>query len=272
LGWFDEIATPPALIVFVAAVVLTGAARVGFGPRRASLGPALVVPMAVFAVAGPPDFLPLSLLDQISILALAGFVLGAFLDLEQIDLWPRRAVIILAPLAGLVWVVARAGQLGMIEAHRNFVPALLTGSLIATVRIGRTSGSAMTAPIHLAATAIGLSLLAWIGGALALAQISAVIGLGLAGFFVWNWPLFRYPPGAAIVVGAAVPLAATAAALVLADQVPGTSMALLGLIFFSDWVVGFVSLGGGGVARAVRPLLVIAVGALAISGAVAVAL
>ena len=225
MAWFDEIATPSALIVFLVAVVLTGAARFGFGPRRASLGPALVVPLAVFAVAGPPNFLTESLLDQISILALAGFVLGAFLDLEHFDLWPRRAMIIVAPFAGLAWMIVRAGQLDMIEADRNFILAVLTGSLIATVRVGRMSGSAMTAPIQLATTAIGLSLLAWIGGEPALAQISAVIGLGLAGFFVWNWPLFRYPPGAAIVVGAAVPLAATDGALVLADRVPGTSIA-----------------------------------------------
>ena len=226
--------------------------------------------MAVFAVAGPPNSLTESLLDQISILALAGFLVGAFLDLERFEFWPRRAMIIVAPLAGLVWVIARAGQLDMIEADRNFILALLAGSLIATGRVGRMSGSALTAPIHLATTAIGLSVLTWIGGALAPAQISAAIGLGLAGFLVWNWPQFRYPAGAAIVVGAAVPLAATGA-LVLANRVPGASIALLGLIFFSDWVVGFVSLGGG-VARAMRPLLVIALGALTIWGAVAAAL
>ena len=107
MAWFDEIATPSALIVFLVAVVLTGAARFGFGPRRASLGPALVVPLAVFAVAGPPNFLTESLLDQISILALAGFVLGAFLDLEHFDLWPRRAMIIVAPFAGLAWMIVR---------------------------------------------------------------------------------------------------------------------------------------------------------------------
>ena len=200
MAWFDEIATPSALIVFLVAVVLTGAARFGFGPRRASLGPALVVPLAVFAVAGPPNFLTESLVDQISILALAGFVLGAFLDLEHFDLWPRRAMIIVAPFAGLAWMIVRAGQLDMIEADRNFILAVLTGSLIATVRVGRMSGSAMTAPIQLATTAIGLSLLAWIGGEPALAQISAVIGLGLAGFFVWNWPLFRYPPPARLLL------------------------------------------------------------------------
>ena len=95
-------------------------------------------------------------------------------------------MIIVAPFAGLAWMIVRAGQLDMIEADRNFILAVLTGSLIATVRVGRTSGSAMTAPIQLATTAIGLSLLAWIGGEPALAQISAVIGLGLAGFFVWG--------------------------------------------------------------------------------------
>ena len=225
MAWFDEIATPSALIVFLVAVVLTGAARFGFGPRRASLGPALVVPLAVFAVAGPPNFLTESLLDQISILALAGFVLGAFLDLEHFDLWPRRAMIIVAPFAGLARMIVRAGQLDMIEADRNFILAVLTGSLIATVRVGRTSGSAMTAPIQLATTAIGLSLLAWIGGRAGPCSNQRGNRVGVGRIFRLELAVVPVPPGAAIVVGAAVPLAATAGALVLADRVPGTSIA-----------------------------------------------
>ena len=38
MAWFDEIATPSALIVFLVAVVLTGAARFGFGPPPRIVG------------------------------------------------------------------------------------------------------------------------------------------------------------------------------------------------------------------------------------------
>jgi hypothetical protein len=270
LGWIDEPQTLTAAVVFVTAVVLTGILRLIFDPRRASLGPAIMIPMALFVVIGAPKFPTASPFDQIAILGFAGFVLGAFVELEGLNQWPRRALIILAPPAGLIWIIARGNDFGLAMADRNFTVFLVIGVGIAAARVSRGKGSAVTAPVLLMLAAGGLSVVSWISGVIALAQITAVIGLLVGGFFVWNWPKYRYPPGAALVVGAATPLAAASGVLILDGRANGTSVAILSLIFFSDWLAGFVSLGGGPVARAMRPVMVIVISGVFIALAVAI--
>jgi hypothetical protein len=267
LGWIEDPQTLTAAIVFFAAAALTGLSRLVFDPRRASLGPAILIPVALFVVIGAPNIPPASPFDQIAILGFAGFVFGGFVELEGFHHWPRRGLIIVAPMVGLIWVIARAGEFDLTIADRNFVVFIFVGVLIAGVRTSRGKGSGLTAPTLLVAAAGGLFVLSWINGNFDLAKISAVIGMSIGGFFAWNWPTYRYPPGAALVAGAATSLAAVAGILVLDGRVSGTSVAILGLIFFSDWLAGFVSFGGGQVGRAMRPLLVIAVAA----GIVAVA-
>ena len=129
----------------------------------------------------------------------------------------------------------------------------------------------MTAPIQLAVAAIGLGVLAWVGGSGLLAQISAAVAFAVSGFLIWNWPVFRFPPGAALVMGAAVPLAAIGGALTLSGTVGGGALAILVLIFFSDWLAGAISLGGSSLAQAMRPILVAAAGMLVVAGAAALA-
>lgn len=241
-----------------------------FDPRRASLGPAVIIPIALFVVVGAPNFPVSSTFEQIAILGFAGLVLGAFVELEGFNQWPRRALIIVAPLAGLIWIIARGNDFGLAMGDRNFAVFLVIGVGIAAARVSRGKGSAVTAPVLLMLAAAGLSVVSWISGVIALAQITALIGVSVGGFFVWNWPKYRYPPGAALVVGAAAPLAAATGVLILDGRANGASVAILSLIFFSDWLAGFVSLGGGPVARAMRPVMVIVIAGIFIALAAAV--
>jgi hypothetical protein len=270
LGWINEPQTLTAAVVFVAAFLLTGVFRLMFDPRRASLGPAVIIPIALFVVVGAPNFPVSSTFEQIAILGFAGLVLGAFVELEGFNQWPRRALIIVAPLAGLIWIIARGNDFGLAMGDRNFAVFLVIGVGIAAARASRGKGSAVTAPVLLMLAAAGLSVVSWISGVIALAQITALIGVSVGGFFVWNWPKYRYPPGAALVVGAAAPLAAATGVLILDGRANGASVAILSLIFFSDWLAGFVSLGGGPVARAMRPVMVIVIAGIFIALAAAV--
>ena len=275
MRWLDDFIVPAALVIFGAAFLFTGATRLIWGkergPRRAALGAGLVIPIACLAIAGMPQFPPESLIDLIPILAAVGFFFGVILDLEEIDRWPRRAVTIFAPLTGLVWVVAEASESISSQTDRNVTVAMFAAMAIATVRVSRGRGSAMTAPIQLAVAAIGLGVLAWVGGSGLLAQISAAVAFAVSGFLIWNWPVFRFPPGAALVMGAAVPLAAIGGALTLSGTVGGGALAILVLIFFSDWLAGAISLGGSSLAQAMRPILVAAAGMLVVAGAAALA-
>ncbi len=275
MGWIDAPTVQAALTIVVAAFLFTGAARLIWGKergqRRAAIGAGLVIPIACFAIAKTPQFPPESSIDVILILAVTGFFFGAILDFGKIERWSRRAVTILATLAGLIWVVAEDFQSTFPQADRNLIVAIFIATTIATVRVSRVRGSAMTAPIHLAVAGIGFSLLAWLGGSVPLAQISAAVALATTGFLLWNWPIFRFPPSAALVIGAAVPLAAVAGALTISGAVSGAALAILVLIFFSDWLAGAISLGGGRLALATRPILVAAVGMLAVAGAAALA-
>ena len=270
MGWIEDPQTVTAAVVFFTAAALTGLGRLIFDPRRASLGPATLIPVALFVVVGAPNIPPTSPLDQIAILGLAGFVLGGFVELEGYNQWPRRGLIIVAPMVGLIWVIARTKEFDLAIADRNFAVFIFLGVFIAGIRTSRGKGSALMAPTFLMAAAGGLFVLSWINGNFDLAKISAVIGVSIGGFFAWNWPTYRYPPGAALVAGAATSLAAVAGILVLDGHTSGTSVAILGLIFFSDWLAGFVSFGGGQVARAMRPVLVIAVATSIVAVAAAV--
>jgi len=120
---------------------------------------------------------------------------------------------------------------------------LVIGVVIASARVSSRKGSAVTAPVLLMLAAGGLSVVSWISGVHALAQITAVIGLSVGGFFVWNWPKYRYPPGAALVVSAAATLAAASGVLILDGRANGASVVILSLIFLVICWQGLCPLG-----------------------------
>jgi len=120
LGWIDEPQTLTAAVIFVGAVILTSIFRLIFDLRRASLGPAIMIPTALFVIIGAPTFPITTPFEQIAILGFAGFVLGAFVELKGFNHWPRRALIVFAPPAGLIWIIGPGNDFSLAMVDQNF--------------------------------------------------------------------------------------------------------------------------------------------------------
>ena len=246
-------------------LVVTGAIRLAAGrergPRLAGIGAGAVILVSIFILGGPPGLAAATFTQQIVVLTLAGLAVGAFLDVEAIGGWPRRVTLIVLPIAGLMWVTAQASASATFP-DRNVVVALFGAAALATGRINRVKGSAMTAPILVALAALGLAWLSWIAATFAMVQINLAIAGAIGGYLLWNWPVFRFAPGAALTLASSAPLLAMAGGLTLIAGIDRLALAVLGLVFFSDWIAGLIPLGGGRIAHALRPLLVIAAGLL----------
>ena len=222
--------------------------------------------MLTYAVtAGLPGIPTAGAAHKVFYLSVAGLVLGAVIDAEELGAWTRRVAVIVLPLLGLVWMVGPLANLPAVLPDRMLVLGLFGAAVVVLLRLTRSEGSAVTAPVHLAVAAAGVAAVAWYAGTYFAVQVGTALAAATLGFLVWNWPVYRYPPGAALLLGIGMPALALAAQLLLYDGAPWGALAVLLLVFFSDWIAGVIRLGGGRVARAVRPLLTAVVGALVVA-------
>ena len=199
--------------------------------------------------------------------ALAGTVAGVILDGEGQHPGRLRAAAVIVPLAAVAWVVAPLPLGDLAPGEWNLIIALAVAVLIVFLRASRRSGSAVTAPVQLLVAALGVAAVAWYAGAVAQAQVGVMLAAAAAGFLAWNWPAFRFPPGAALLLGIGAPVVALAAQMAVWGTASLTALAILVLVFFSDWIAGGIRLGSGTVATAMRPVLVLLVASMVVGAA-----
>ena len=269
LLWLDTPVGRTVWLPLLVAIVATGILRLAWarekGPilANAAAGAAFVLTYAV--TAGLPGIPTAGAAHKIFYLSVAGLVLGAILDAEEWGTWMRRVVVVVLPLLGLVWIAGPLANTPGPPPDQNLVLGLFAAAVIVLLRLTRTEGSALTAPVHLAVASAGLAAVALYAGTFFAVQVGTALAAATVGFLVWNWPVYRYPPGGALLLAIGMPALALAAQLLLYDGAPWGALAVLLLVFFSDWIAGGIRLGGGRVAYAVRPLLTAVVGALVVA-------
>lgn len=225
------------------------------GARLAGAGPAAGFILAYAAVVGSHG-VPVPFADHKALaLALMGVVVGILLDTEGWAGRRQRAVVIAIGVALLGWVVAHAVLRTDPGPQRNLIVAYAAAAILVFVRTTKVGGSAGTVPVQLVVASIGVA-----------AMALAAAGLG---FVVWNWPAVRFNPGPALVLGMVTPLLALAGTLMLDRDSSPAALAVLLLVFFSEWIAAKVHIGGG--AKGMRPMVMAGSGLAVVVVAVLVA-
>ncbi|MDA1132951.1 MAG: hypothetical protein O2905_06980, partial [Proteobacteria bacterium] len=223
--------------------------------------------LAYFVAVGLPAWPATGSAHKVFYLGLAGLLIGIVLDAEDAGDRLKRGATLALPFAALAWVVVPVVSGAMERETVMLIAALAAALVVMFVRLSRVAGSAVTPPIHLAVAAAGVAAIAWYGGSFFQVQVGLILAASATGFVLWNWPVYRFAPGAALLLGIGIPVAALAAQMALYGGASKPALALLVLVFFSDWIAGGIRLGGGPVAVALRPVLVLLAGLLVVGAA-----
>jgi Fuc2NAc and GlcNAc transferase len=223
--------------------------------------------LAYFVAAGMPAWPAAGSAHKVFYLGLTGLLVGVVLDSEGAGDRVRRGVALALPLVAVAWVIAPFAAGTLAATDYALIGAVGAAVLTMFLRLTRITGSAVTAPIQLAVAAAGVAAIAWYGGNFFQVEVGLILAAASAGFLLWNWPVYRFPPGAALLLGAGIPVAALSAQMAIYGNASKAALAVLVLVFFSDWIAGGIRLGGGRVALAMRPVLVLVAGALVVGAA-----
>ena len=258
------IATLLPLVAAVAAIALLrligGKARAG---AMAGAGVAAGFVLAYAAVVrsrGLPELsehLPL-------LLALFGLVAGVLIDSEGWGGKRHRLLVIGVGLAAILWSLADDVASTDLGPERNVLVACFAGATLVVVRATRVAGSAGTVPVQMMVAAFGVAAVAWVAGADQVSALAIALGASTLGFVGWNWPTVRFAPGAALVLGAGLPLLALAGVLLIEEDGSMAALGVLLLVFFSEWIAAQIGASGKGrsIVLAFASLLVVAVAVL----------
>ncbi len=276
--WLPDWLGGPGLAVAIVLPLLGAAAAVGLarllagkdlGARLAGAGPAAGFILAYAVVVGSRG-VPVPFADHKALaLALVGVVVGILLDTEGWAGRRQRAVVIAIGVALLGWVVAHAVLRTDPGPQRNLIVAYAAAAILVFVRTTKVGGSAGTMPVQLVVAAIGVAALAWLAEATQVMHLAMALAAAGLGFVAWNWPAVRFNPGPALVLGMATPLLALAGTLMLDRASSPAALAVLLLVFFSEWIAAKVHIGGG--AKGMRPMVMAGSGLAVVVVAVLVA-
>jgi hypothetical protein len=215
------------VLPFVLAAMLTGAAHVLAGRRGAQASILLAYLAASVVVFGWPAFPPVGSTQKLPYVAL-GCLAATVLLSAAAPQWRLLAALASFAAAG-GWIAAPRLAAG----SGAWLPALLVGitSSAALVGLGRSQeDEAVEGGVALLATAIGLGVVALLGGSASIFQSALAVAAATGGLLAWNWPHRRHRIGTAILF-AGVLLAALAVQLVFFTRAsPWAAAALLPVI------------------------------------------
>ncbi len=260
----------PLAAAFVLSGLLRAIGREGRGRVLAGGSIAIAFLIAYFVLLGLPDWRPVDPIDKVVYIALGALFVGAFADLTGMPVQIKYALILVIPLFGLAWVAEPQirGNPGL--AGVATLVLLFAANGVATSRFTLREGSDLTPSIYLGAGAAGLGLIGLFADANPLYHLAFALAASTVGFAVWNWPVNRFAPSAALLVGAGSILVALSGTLVLYSGASRIAMAALVLVFFSDKFVETVRLGGGRIGTALRPLAVVSASAVIVLASAAI--
>jgi len=106
--------------------------------------------------------------------------------------------------------------------------------VVAMARLERQVRSGLTLPVTLVAAAVGLGVVALIGGSASILQLSLGAAAATGGFLLANWPRQRQTAGDTLLLGIGALLPVLAGQLLLFTRTPPLAVALLLPIVFAD--------------------------------------
>ena len=243
----------------VLGLVLTGALRLANGrergPRVAGAAVALSFLVAYWLIVGLPPLPPVQSKDKFAYIVVGGMVLGFLFDFWRFPALFRWVAFAAGTGATLYWFGIRrfptADSWYLLGAC-----ALWVASLIALWRVEAGRNDGLNPAVKLLIAALGTGVIAELSGSSAsIAQLAFALATALGGFMLWNWPVHRYPHGAALLLGVGGALAGIVFWLVLFTKTNPIPLAILLLVFFADLAANRVRSGDGPVGRALKPIV-----------------
>ncbi len=222
------------VLPLVASLALTGALRFGLGRARgaalASLSIAAAFLFAYAAILTWPGFPPVSSGQKIAYIVLFGLLGGAAIDLAARPPWLERTVVVLWPAVIVAWIAWPRLTSPTPEILMTSAVLWVVGLFVLDrLRAGRAP--AATAAVVLLASAVGASLVAFLGAAELYAQLLGGLAAATGGFLLWNWPVPRYPFGEAAVLGAGGAFLSSVTILVLFSDISILALAFVLPVF-----------------------------------------
>ncbi|MBI3706204.1 MAG: hypothetical protein HY246_00705 [Proteobacteria bacterium] len=258
LALIDDPLFRGAGLPLLAALVATGALRLlfgrGRGPAVASGSIALGFLVAYALILGLPNFPPNSSVHKIPYLVCAGLVLGLLLDLARNPAILEAILVALAPAGALAWFAWARMEDPTLEAMGQLL-ALWLADVLILARLHRCRDRRQAPAVMLLLACLGAGAVAFIGASLSLAQLAFGLAAATGGFLLWNWPVHRYPLGAAGRYAGAGALLVLVDVMVLFSEIPKLALSLLILVFFCDRVAARLAAGQSAFGRAMAPVV-----------------
>ena len=255
------------------ALITTGVLRL-VGNRLGGLhGAGLAIGIAFFASAwlltGVSFVAPVSALQKLTLLVLAGLVLGAAFETLPISSIVRRATAVGLFFVASLWLAWPQLSRDTLDWSVG-VLVFGCGVLLDRLAVTKERHAADSVPIMLAAA--GIAGVALVSGSLLIAQLATALAMANGGFLVWNWPRARDTLGASVLMSAALPVMALALLTVLLTPAPPWSLAPLAAVFFLSPAAGRLWSPRGRWREAIQPVYVLVLGFFPVGLAIALAL
>lgn len=263
LGEFLDLSNPLVQTVVMPlslGLVLAGVIRLIGGPGRGQGLASLAVCMAFVAsyavTLGVPPWPPRGAIQKIAYIAAIGAAIGLVLDLVPRLRGQIGLVVLVGTAAALAWLGwNRMGDFGPNRETAQAIAAALAGMAVLW-RLGAKIGEAQTGGILALVVAFGSGAIALIGNSASLAQLCFAVAASIGGFMLWNWPVARFPFGAAGVFGAAGAVVAMTMQMSMFTRASVPALVLLALAAFADIAARPLQPTRGAFAKAVQPIVV----------------
>lgn len=284
----DLLQNPTVLAVwvpFILSLILTGIARLAWGPRFAVAAVGLSFLITYWLLLGIPGFPPPASIQKVFYLAALAWVAGLMIDLTRTERAMGHLLSYLFPVIALVWLGWRLITGGPGAGDVTAMICLYAAAILVFWRVAATARSAdvetdaryaLLPSILVMVAAIASGFVAVSGASASLAQLALALGFATGGYLLWNYIAYLRR-GQTFSFGATGAFGAAGIWLVLIDtmalfatRVSRWALLLAVLVFAADLVVRRVALKGDW-ARWLNPVLYGALVALPAIAAVAVA-
>lgn len=270
-------AVVPLVIGFIVAVILRLASGRGRG-GLSMLGAPLAFLLVYLLIEGLPPLLAVSAKQKLFWLAACAALLGIVLQSARNNALDR-ALLVLAPAAGLLWLGERQWLRGPDAGFAVLSVLLWLGAATILLRLRATNMAVqgLGGGTQLVVAAAGLAIVLLLGASASLATLAGALAAGLGGVLLLDYVLLLaghrpFGLGAVGRYGVALPLLFIAAIPVLFDDgVSAIAVALLGLVFVSGRIPIWTGRGAGGPLPALEPVRAALLALLPAALAVAVA-
>lgn len=270
----DDLLVQSGIIPFAAAAICAGILRLIGGSTRGPLiaagGIGIGFLVGFVLILGAPERWPQTSSEKLFAIAAVATLLGLAFDLSREAPSVSRLIAALSPAAALAWLgwPRIAGQDWIDIAT---LAAIAVGGGFVLIRLYASGPPATESGVKLMIACIALALVSIFGASASLGQLAGALAAATAGLLVWNWPVARFPAGAAAALGSGLTFVALTGIVAVFTNAPKPALAMLLPIFFADLALSHMPRTQGGINRAIRPILLAAVALIPALAAVGLA-